>query len=314
VSGDGSLDSAIRAIVAEAMADYAPTVDMTDVNAAIAATTRALSERIDKLAPKVTQVVIKDRPTIKVDGVQHAKFPKVLAMVAERTPAYLFGPAGTGKSTIGETCAKALGLDFFTKSCSSQMTESSLLGYNDANGRYVPGALRAPFERGGVFVLDEVDNANPNILSVLNSAIANGVMAFPDGMVRRHDDFVLVATANTVGNGATQEYVGRNPLDKAFLDRFAKVEIGYDESVEDAMLASVGDVAPELAQRWLATVRQARKNVADYGLKVIVSPRATLNGAKLLRQGFSLADAVEATITAGMSPDQSTKVMQGVTL
>jgi MoxR-like ATPase len=324
----GSLDEAIRSIVEAVIGDYVPEIDPNEVGAMVAKAILpvtssmeevwdridGLNEAIAKVAPKVTEVIIKDRPTIKVDGVQHAKFGRVLSAVAERTPSYLFGPAGTGKSTIGENCAKALGLDFFTKSCSSQMTESSLLGYNDANGRYVAGIMRAPFEFGGVFVLDEVDNANPNILSVLNSAIANGIMAFPDGMVRKHEDFVLIATANTVGNGATQEYVGRNPLDKAFLDRFVKVEIGYDEAVEDAMLASVGGLDREVGAKWLATVRTARKNVSDYGLKVIVSPRATLNGAKLLRQGVPMAEVAEMAITAGMSPDQSSKVLMGVTL
>jgi hypothetical protein len=46
---------------------------------------------------------------------------------------------------------------------------------------------------------------NPNILGILNSALSNGYMAFPDKQVARHKDFVAIATANTFGAGATMQ-------------------------------------------------------------------------------------------------------------
>jgi cobaltochelatase CobS len=275
-----------------------------------------LSEAIASMAPKVTNVHLANGTTIKLDGVQHAKFGEVLKCVAERVPTYLVGPAGTGKSTIGENAAKALGLDFYSMSCSAQMTKTDLVGFMNANGGYTAGLMRAPFENGGVFVLDEVDNSNPNLLSTLNTALSNGHMSFPDGPVKRHPDFVVIATANTTGHGATMEYVGRQALDMAFLDRFAYVEVGYDEAVEDAMLASVGDLDPATARSWVVTVRKARENVAKAGLRHIVSPRATLNGARLLRQGADRSTVIRATIMNGILPDsdQGRKILDGITL
>jgi cobaltochelatase CobS len=194
------------------------------------------------------------------------------------------------------------------------MTETALKGYNDANGNYVGTEFRRIFEGGGVFVFDEIDNANPNVLGALNSALANGFMAFADKRVAKHPDFVGIATGNTFGSGATMEYVGRNPIDGATIDRFAQLEVPIDEKVEDAMLASVG-LDAIIATKWVTAVRKARQNVSESGLKVIVSPRATLNGAKLLRSGaFTMDEVFTATVTKGAKPDQVAKISQGVTL
>lgn len=272
-----------------------------------------LAESIAKVQPKVVHVTIKDRPTKELGGVQHEQFPKVLTALGAGLNIMMVGPAGTGKTTIASNAAKALDLPFSSKSCTSQTTESSLVGFIHAGGDYVTTEFRKRFAEGGVFLLDEVDNANPNVLGVLNSALANGEMAFPDGMVKRHADFVCVAAGNTYGNGATSEYVGRNPIDAATKDRFVFIDVNIDEAVENAMLQSVG-LDASLASEWLTIVRKARTNVQTYGLKVIVSPRATEGGARLLRAGWTMRDTVDATLLKGAKPDQTAKILEGVTL
>ncbi|NBS94382.1 MAG: hypothetical protein EBT27_11810, partial [Betaproteobacteria bacterium] len=69
------------------------------------------------------------------------------------------------------------------------------------------------------------------------------------------------------------------------------------------------------ATKWVTAVRTARKNVETSGLKVIVSPRATLNGARLIRSGaFTMTEAFDATVIKGCKPDQADKIRSGVTL
>lgn len=326
---EGGLDGALRAIVEAVIGDFVPEVPTEEinntVNGALApyigkfddtiAEVGSLRDIIATLQPKVTEIHLPHGEIRKLDGVQHYQFGKVLANLSERVPTYLVGPAGTGKSTIAEKASQALGLDFYSKSCSSQATESSLLGYMSATGQYVGTGFRTAFEHGGVYLLDEVDNGNANVLTVLNSALANTFMAFPDGMVKRHENFVLVATANTFGHGATAEYVGRNPLDAAFLDRFASVTIGYDNAIEEAMLNAVG-LEPNMSAKWLNVVRMARQNVVNYGLRVVVSPRATVHGAKMLRHGdaYTMTEVIEATILKGAKPEVAEKVLMGVAL
>lgn len=272
-----------------------------------------LAQTVSTLQPKITKVIIGDRIIKELHGVQHSQFPKVLSALGARLSIMMVGPAGTGKTTIASRAADALGLDFSSKSCTSQTTESSLVGFINAAGHYVTTEFRKRFEEGGVFLLDEVDNANPNVLGVLNSALANGEMAFPDGMVKRHTDFVCVAAGNTYGNGATAEYVGRNPIDAATKDRFVFVDIAIDDAVEQAMLDSIG-LDAEVANRWLGVVRSARRNVESYGLKVVVSPRATQYGATLLKAGWVMQDVVGATLLKGAKPDQQAKILEGVTI
>lgn len=280
----------------------------------IRAEVASLREDIAKVQPKVTEVHLPSGEVKRLDGIQHAVFPTVLVGIGEREPLWLVGPAGTGKSTIAEQAAQAIGLDFSSKSCSAQTTETSLLGYMSATGEYVGTEFRKRYEYGGVFLLDEVDNGNPNVLTVLNSALSNTFMAFPDGMVTRHKDFVLVATANTFGNGATAEYVGRNPIDKAFVDRFSMVEVNYDLAVEEAMLASVVGLPTQTADKWLSVVRKCRANAETYGLKVIVSPRATLKGAKWLRNEVPMQAVLDMVVLKGLKAEQAAKVLEGVSL
>lgn len=307
VQTQGIDKDAVLAIVNEATEPIA-----TDVSA-LTTKVVVLADMVAKVRPQVTQIHIQDRPVKELHGVQHTVFPKVLSALGARLNIMMVGPAGTGKTTIASRASEALGLDFSSKSCTSQTTESSLVGFIHAGGDYVGTEFRKRFEHGGVFLLDEVDNANPNVLGVLNSALANGTMAFPDGMVKRHADFVCIAAGNTYGNGATAEYVGRNPIDAATKDRFVFVDVNIDEAVESAMLDGVG-LDGTIASRWLSIVRKARTNVQTYGLKVIVSPRATEGGARLLSAGWTMQDVVDATLLKGAKPDQVAKIMEGVTL
>lgn len=268
---------------------------------------------VDGLRPNVTVVEVNTAPTVKIDGPVHAQFAQVLSAVAANVPMWLVGPAGSGKTTICEQVAKSMGLGFRVVNCTAAMTEYKVTGYRDANGVYAATDFRDMFENGGVFVMDEIDNANPNTLGVLNSALANGYMAFPDGMVKRHENFRAIACANTFGTGATMQYVGRNPIDAATIDRFAQLEIGYDDNVELAMLRSVG-LPDAAATKWLLAIRTARRNVETNGLKVIVSPRATLHGARLIAAGWTPAQAFQAKVTNGVKADQMDKIMAGVAL
>lgn len=327
---EGGLDALLRSAILEVLGDFIPEPDADKIHNLVSASVAPfiasneelmlavdeLSNAVEQRLPRITRITVPNREPKDIDGVLHNKFNKVMSAVNERIPTYLVGPAGTGKSTIGEQVSQALGLTFSATSLCAQTMSHDILGYMDANGRYVETGFYKAFKHGGVKLFDEVDNGNPNVLSVINSALSNSFMEFPNGeMVRRHDDFVVIATANTFGNGATSDYVGRNPLDKAFKSRFIDIEIDIDPKVEEAMLAGVG-LADDRASRWLEIVRTCRTNVERYGLKVLVTPRATLNGAKLLcdTENWTYGEVARATILGGLSPEQAAKVTEGVAL
>jgi hypothetical protein len=46
------------------------------------------------------------------------------------------------------------------------------------------------------------------------------VRSFACGMVEKHENFHCITAANTCGNGATLEFIGRNAIDGATMNRF----------------------------------------------------------------------------------------------
>jgi cobaltochelatase CobS len=240
-------------------------------------------------------------------GVQHNQLENLLEIVGSGLAVLLVGPAGTGKSHAAETVADALNLAFYMISVGSQTSKSDLMGYMTANGGYVRTQFREAYENGGVFLLDEADAGNSNVLILLNAALSNGHMAFPDKMVKAHPNFRMIAAATTFGNGASRQYVGRNQLDAATLDRFCTLSWDIDDKIE----ASMAGTKPE-GKKWLSVVRTVRKRVTDeLELRIVISPRATLRGATLLEAGIPFEEVLKIALT-GNIPDSSRKEIENL--
>ena len=314
----GSLDSAVAELVRQVLSGATVGIDpaeMERVNARIDHLSMRLlevSEQIRNSAP--TQVVVNTVATEPIQGVVHREFRKVLTMVTQGQNVYLVGPAGSGKSTIPEQIAEALGLRFAAQSCGQTDAKFDYVGFRDGHGVIHGTLFRDMWENGGLFLLDELDNASPDMLVTLNQALANGQMAFPDGMIRKHEKFVCIGAGNTFGNGATAQFVGRSPQDGAFMNRFTKWVVDIDERVEDAMLASI-DMDASLRSQWVRVVRTCRSNAQRHGLRVMVTPRDAFRGAQLLATGeFTIREAVMSQFGFGLDETQFNKVTEGVTL
>lgn len=270
----------------------APKIDKAEVE-------RIAREVISDVVYPIKTVVVKDGVKREVEGTTHAQLSDVITAVMAGEHVMMVGPAGTGKSTIAEQAAEALGLDSYSISLSPQTPASQIIGYMQAQGEYVETLFRRAYEHGGLFHFDEVDNAHPSVLAVINSALANGHMAFPDSMVKRHDDFRVVASANTYGRGATRAYVGRQAIDAATLDRFTMITIEIDEALEAALVAATG-VDKSLQTRILRQVRKMRENADKHALNVVVSPRASIGMARLLVAGMTWEAASDARLKRGL--------------
>lgn len=248
---------------------------------------------LDLPKPTIVQRAIPAAP--QNIGVQHRMFDVLLRTVSSGVNAYLAGPSGSGKTTAAQNVARALDLPFYyTGSISDAF---ALTGYMNAAGVYVRTPFREAYEHGGVFLLDELDASDPNATLALNALLANGEAAFPDRMVQRHPDCRIIAAANTYGHGGTHEYVGRNKLDGAFLKRFAFIDWGYDEKLETA-------TAPHA--EWCKRVQKIRALAKTRGLRVLITPRETYEGAKLLAAGLPL-DTVDAMLLRQGMPDETWK-------
>ena len=211
----------------------------------------------------------------------HPIMPYALGFLRQRINVYLNGEAGTGKTTLAAHLADALGTPFGF--CGRVYDAVELTGYRDMAGKLVRTTFREIWEFGGLFCWDEFDRSDSGAIAAFHAAMDNGVMAFPDGLVKRHPNCYLIATGNTNLGGADTRYVAANQLDGATRDRWRGITVDYAPNVETAM--AKGDTL-------LADFnRDLRETVNRCGLDHIVGTRgmrdfATMRHAETDRSVF----------------------------
>lgn len=156
-----------------------------------------------------------------------------------RIPIFLVGPSGSGKSFLARDLADSFELDYGEIPLTAGATPSWLVGAETITG-YKSRPFVDIYENGGVFCFEELDASDPNMLLLVNNALANESFMNPvtGQELEKHADFIPVATANTWGLGATRQYTGRERLDMATLDRFrvGRIEVDYDRAVEQTIV------------------------------------------------------------------------------
>lgn len=232
---------------------------------------------------------------------------------------FIVGPAGTGKTTLAADIANDRNAEFGCLSLSGGVTESALLGrilpQADGAWRYQASEFVRIYEGGGVFLLDEIDAADPNVLVAINAALANGFLIDGEGKRRtRHASTIIIAAANTYGTGADAEYVGRSPIDAATRDRFvcSIATVGYDGELEreiatDILRESHGDAAERVADHLVGTVERIRETVAANRMRRVISTRFVVRAATMIRNGRSNERIVQR-LTEGWSDAEVAKI------
>lgn len=259
--------------------------------------TATLSRAVNRVEVKKYDGKVKDL------GLTHRLTEKLINLVALKNVMpvniMLVGAAGGGKTTTCEKVADGLDLSFYPVSVGPQTSKSDLLGYCNANGGYVSSRIREAFENGGLLLLDEVDAAHAGVLTIINALLENGYCSFPDKVVKKHENFVCICACNTYGRGADRQYVGRNQLDAATLDRFLVIDFDYDEMLEQALCGN---------DDWFKRVKRYRMKAEDLKARVIISPRASIKGARLLEAGFNTHEVEDMVIWKGIDNELKNKI------
>ena len=246
------------------------------------------------LERKVVTVVDGKKAELGEGEIVHEQFETVCKFVANNEPVFLTGQAGTGKNVLCQQVAKALGLGFYFTNAVTQ--EYKITGFTDAMGVFHETQFYKAFKNGGLFMLDEMDASIPEVLIILNAAIANRYFDFPApiGYVEAHPNFRVVAAGNTYGLGANYDYVGRNQLDMASLDRFAMVKVGYSRAIE----LKVANGNEELVN----FCEDFRNASVKSGVRCVISYRAIGRLAKM-EQLFDLKEAMQTCLTKSLEKD-----------
>lgn len=224
-------------------------------------------------------------------GYQHKNFSLLLRQCklrdnnANHINVFLAGPAGSGKSTAAERVAEAMGLEFEVQGICLTMYE--LIGYiSPSTNEMIETAFFRAYTKGKVLLADELDAWDQKALLKLNGALANGICDFPQGNFRRHKNFIIIGAANTWGHGGDSNYVGRNKLDATSKDRFLKIAWPYDESHERHIVGQTDNtILNAQTDHWVSMVQRARNAAQAAAAFIVISPRASLAGAMMIRAG-----------------------------
>jgi MoxR-like ATPase len=172
----------------------------------------------------------------------------------------LVGPAGSGKSYLTRQAAKALGKDYYVNG--SAMSKYDLIGYNDANGNYHGTPAYDAFTKGGVHTFDEFDASAPD-----------AAVAF---------------------NGMTDDqpfYTYKQ--DAAAMNRFVRIYVDYNESVEWAIADK------DIVER----AHAVRRACQALGIRHVVSTRTIKHMQKARTGGVSNRAIDRDILFAGLNAD-----------
>jgi len=277
-----------------APAPQAPAIDFDAVKQLIADALVPVIERINQ-RPSTQLTVTTTTHVHTVDGLHHYLLPKLIRALSAKVNVWIAGPSQAGKTTAAKAAAKALGLKFHFHG--SMTMSHQLEGFVDGAGHYHETQFVQAFRNGGLVLLDEVDRGSNEALLAMNAPLANRIMSLPNGeLIEAHPDFICIAAANTWGGGATADYCGAARIDAAFLQRFgARLAWDYDNDLEVAICGNAD---------WAKRVQAARAKARAHGQKVMITPQASISGARLIAAGFTADEAAEMTYLSDMSPDQ----------
>ena len=170
----------------------------------------------------------------------HAKDVALDAIENKRV--MLLGHTGCGKTSLIEQLAARIDQSVVRINLNGQTTVGDFVGlYTAKNGEtvWVDGALPRAMRNGWWLILDEIDFAEQQILSVLNSVLEpNGKLFLKEkghDIVEPHPNFRVFATANGVGCMSDYRalYQGVNIMNEAFLDRWRCYYVDYMKPEEE---------------------------------------------------------------------------------
>lgn len=238
------------------------------------------------------------------EDVVHENFEHLLKMVGAGMNVALVGEAGSGKSTAAEQCARALGLDFYPVSFHAKMTSTDLRGYMDAKGDYNESAMYRAFKLGGLLCLDEFDRSNTEVVVSLNNLLAGASYLFPNNeLVKKHEDFRVVACQNTTGSGGSKQYAAAQRQDASTLNRF--VTIPWD--IDNAMERKIAGDTPITT-----IVQMIRSKAKELGVDIVISPRQSIHANTLVDMGYSTTQAIDYAITGMMADDVRKRLVDDI--
>ena len=210
-------------------------------------------------------------------------------------PLYLFGPTGSGKTSLIKQLSAKLKFPVFEITGHSRLEFPDMVGHlsvDNGSMKFQYGPLAMAMKYGGLFLLNEIDLLDPSTAAGLNTILDGAPLCIPENngeLIKPHPMFRFAATANTNGGSDNSGlYQGTMKQNLAFMDRFYLCEVPYpDEETEKILLKKAFPALPEkLGEQMIGyanSVRNLFMGEVDDAMKLTDRIEVTFSTRTLLR-------------------------------
>lgn len=228
---------------------------------------------------------------------------------AARPVVGLVGPAGNGKTTVAKAAMEAYEFQYIEIDCTEFTEPADLIGgmmikaeKGGTSSIWIDGPITRAFKEGLGIILNEYDALNPRAALCLQSVFQDAgadkkgryvtTVGCPDhDRVYPQGDCPIILSLNTYGTGGSRQYVGRNTMDAASMDRITLITTGYENEAAIIVAHGYSKTVGEKLEKWANDVRSV---IEGNTLKVILSNRTLIRMAQSLEvYGWSWRKTVE---------------------
>ncbi len=234
---------------------------------------------------------------------------------------FLYGPSGTGKSSLVRQIAAIVQRPVRRVSLNGETSVADFVGHWTVNESrqtvFVKGLLPQAMEHGHIVQLDECDAMQPEVGFVIQQVLEpKGHLLLTDTgeEITPHTDFRLVATANTLGFGCDSGLYasGTNVLNFSWIDRWdVVVHLGYlpDKQEVELLRTRHPSLKKDLLKCIVKAAEDLRKAHAEEQLTTVVTTRRLLALCARLERGNEFDRALTVCVL-NKAPQEDAKVLK----